>query len=494
MMVGAMAFANGGSQSSSGAVNASGLPEVTLHFIFYDGKKADTDAVWNYISEKYKDKLNAKFDVQFVAGSDYIDKLLVKAAAGDKWDLNFEGDWIAYYQMANRNAYLPLDDLLPKYAPNLYKVYQQAGVLDATKINGKVSALPWTNLMSNRPFFLWRGDLISVDPATIKTVEDIDRLLHQLKVQYPTKYIVENAGLDTFNTKYNLVAGSFNFVFNAQDWKRTGNVTVQYTAETPAFRERSQYAERWQKDGLIWADVLVDQLDHNQLIDQSQLITKWGTHEFATATSTNSSGNRWGIEGAHWDYNTLYDDSLYPNRTPLANIVAIPRTSENPERTLMFLDLLETDQELYDLVHYGIQGKNYVLRDGTVFFPDGMTNSNSNYMRWGGRWALFKPQFMRPDTEYGLNFWANEKEFALGNPNNISNPLDGFSFNTESVTTEVAQIQQIYDAANKMLDVGLAGNADAAVDKLIADLNRAGLQKVKTEYQKQVDAFIAGRK
>jgi putative aldouronate transport system substrate-binding protein len=122
-----------------------------------------------------------------------------------------------------------------------------------------------------------------------------------------------------------------------------------------------------------------------------------------------------------------------------------------------------------------------------------MTQNTSNYYGWQGRWALFKPQFMRGEPEYPEGFWAAEREFALSNPNNISNPLDGFSFNTEAVTTEVAQIQQIYDAANKMLDVGLAGNSKTVVDKLLADLNRAGLQKVKTEYQKQVDAFIASK-
>jgi hypothetical protein len=39
----------------------------------------------------------------------------------------------------------------------------------------------------------------------------------------------------------------------------------------------------------------------------------------------------------------------------------------------------------------------------------------------------------------------------------------------------------------------LAGPSEAAVDKLVADLNRAGLQKVQAEYQKQIDAFLASK-
>ncbi|HVI39463.1 MAG TPA: hypothetical protein VM577_02290, partial [Anaerovoracaceae bacterium] len=101
----------GGAQSAAAAGGGNGLKPVTLHFYMFDGKKADTDKVWNAISEKYKDKLNATFDVQFIAGTDYKQKMLVKAASGDKWDLNFDGDWpqVMYYQMIAKDAYMNLD-------------------------------------------------------------------------------------------------------------------------------------------------------------------------------------------------------------------------------------------------------------------------------------------------------------------------------------------------------------------------------------------------
>lgn len=65
----------------------------------------------------------------------------------------------------------------------------------------------------------------------------------------------------------------------------------------------------------------------------------------------------WVEEGAYWDYTEIYSDRLYANRTPLANAMAISATSENPERTLMFLNMLENDETLYDMVQYGIEGK-----------------------------------------------------------------------------------------------------------------------------------------
>jgi putative aldouronate transport system substrate-binding protein len=163
----------------------------------------------------------------------------------------------------------------------------------------------------------------------------------------------------------------------------------------------------------------------------------------------------------------------------------------------MWLNLMETSQKMFDMVMYGIEGKTYVKdtsKPNTVKYPNGMNQSNSNFMQWQGRWALFKPQFMRGEPEYVEGFWQEEKDFALSNPNNIVSPLDGFSLNADSISTELAQMQAIWDAADKMLPVGLAGPADAAIDKLVADLNRAGLPKVKAEYQRQVNAFLASRR
>jgi len=235
----------------------------------------------------------------------------------------------------------------------------------------------------------------------------------------------------------------------------------------------------------------VDQLDHNQLINQGRLITKWGTHEFATDTRA------WVEPNARWGYSSMYDDKKFKLRSPLSNIVGIPRTSKNSERTLMWMNLLETSQKMYDLLIYGIEGKTYVkdtTKPNTVKYPAGMNDSTSNFMNWQSQWALWKPQFMRGSPLFREGFWQEEKDFALGNPNNITSPLEGFSLKTDTITNEMAQIQAVFDAAERMLNVGLAGPSGAAVDRLLADLNRAGLARVKTEYQRQVNAFLATKR
>lgn len=466
---------------------ADDLKHVTLKIIFPGDKKSATDEVWDTIAKKYADQLNCDFNVLFIPLDDFPQKLLVMAGAGESWDLNFDSNWTGYYNMKAQEAYMDISKLLPEYAPHLYATYQANGALAAASDNeGRVTALPWTMSMNNRTFFQWRGDLITkagldVKPEDINTTEDVLALCRQLKAAYPDKYILENVDRDVFLMKYDLFAIDNALVIDLND----PTCKVQFIEDTEAYKERAMMAKTMQDEGIIWGDVLTDKRDHNDLINEGMLITKWGTHEF-------SHQNRaWVEEGAYWAFNNLYTDHKYANRTPLANAMCIPESSENPERVLMFLDLLETDQELYDLVQYGILGKTYELtEDGEAVFPEGMNGSNSNYMEWVGRWGLWKPQFMRPDFSYGAGFWAEEAAYAASNPNNVVNPLDGFSLNMDAINIEIAERNQIHDDAEKLLSVGLVDDVDAAIAKLQADQKAAGRDKVLAEVQRQIDEYL----
>ncbi|MDL2302152.1 DUF3502 domain-containing protein [Lachnospiraceae bacterium OttesenSCG-928-D06] len=143
------------------------------------------------------------------------------------------------------------------------------------------------------------------------------------------------------------------------------------------------------------------------------------------------------------------------------------------------------------MVHYGILGLTYELDGESAVYPEGMNGANSNYMDWGGRWAMWDPNFMRPDGMYGPDFWKQEAEFVDSSDKNVMSPLEGFNFDTESVKTEVAMCTQTYDEAHKMIEVGLAGDSDAAVDKMIKDRQSAGVDKVVEELQRQIDEFLS---
>ena len=51
--------------------------------------------------------------------------------------------------------------------------------------------------------------------------------------------------------------------------------------------------------------------------------------------------------------------------------MAVGRNSKNPERALMFMELCYQDEELYDLINYGLEGVTYIQNeDGTIGTPE----------------------------------------------------------------------------------------------------------------------------
>ncbi|WP_105615469.1 extracellular solute-binding protein [Vallitalea okinawensis] len=464
------------------------LEHATLRFIFFGDKRSETDTVWDAIAKEYKEELNCDIETTFIAGSDYVQKMNTLAASGDDWDMNFDGDWLGYSQMVNNGAYMDLTDLLPVYAPTLYDTYMEQGTLGAATSNGQIVALPWTMSMNQRPYFYWRSDLedaagLDIPVDEVSTVEEMDEALFELKEAYPEKYIKERAFIKTFLAKYELAEVGFqNYVFDLND----PECKVIPVEQTEAYKEMAEYAKRWQDGGIIRKDVLIDDLDANTLIRQGMMITKTTWHEWAYADDPIEE------EGAEIEVSLLYPENKYADRTPLANVVAINANSANPERTLMFLELLETDQKLYDMVQYGIEGLTYELDNGRAVYPGDMTRSSTNYMEWGGQWGLWKPQFFRANPSYSEGFWVREAEFAALEQN-VSSPLNGFFPNTENIDKEIAGRSRVWDEYNKVIEVGLGPDADSFVEEFITESKEAGTNVITEELQRQVDEFLANK-
>ncbi len=470
--------------------------EVTLRFYFTGVKKPATDEVWNAISDYVKQKgLNVKFDINVVDYGDYAQKLLVMSASGDTWDMNFDANWLAYQQMASKGAYLNLNELLPKYAPNLAKVYAAQGSLAAATVNGEVVALPWTLKQNVRPFFAWRSDLTTkqgIEPAkdSIKTVEDIDQFVHKLKEANPNVRIgaespvVTSQALGMFAARDELIDLGFHLlVVELNDPK----LQVKPYEQTQAYRDAAKLAKKWYDDGIINKDALVDKQEAGSKWTNGKSLVQVTAHEYANNTP-NFADKSWTLSSSQ-----IYPDKKFVNRSPLANVVAINKNSKNPDKVLRFLDMLETDQTLYDLVHYGIEGKTYVLDGKIANYPGDMTAATSNYMEWGGQWALWKPQFMRPNQTYSEGFWSREAEFATL-PQNVNSPLDGLFILDDNIKTEVAKRDQLQSELGKSIEYGIVADADKAVDDYIAKQKDAGLDKIIADVQKQVDDFIASKK
>jgi putative aldouronate transport system substrate-binding protein len=460
--------------------------EVTLKFFFIGDKKSATDEVWTAVSDYVKRKgLNIRFDVQFIPVGDYKNKMSVMAAAGDTWDMNFDADWLCYKQMAAYGAYLALNRLLPQYAPNLYRKYQEQGYLAAATVNGNITGLPWTMRMSSRFYAQWRSDVtkmagINPAPGTIRTIEDVDAFLHALKKAYPNAKLSRTIPRDLYKLRDEWVDLDFHGMgFYLNDPK----VRIQPVEQQPFYLEAAIMAKKWYADGILNKDIMVDKEDGAALWRNGNMLFTAQTHEWVHANQGFSDPS------FEQESSLLYPDKKVVNRSPMANVVAINRNSEHPDRVLRFLDMLETDRALYDLVQYGIEGKTYSRNGDAVMYPQGLNTTTSNYMEWGGQWGLWKPQFMRPNATYGKDFWIKEAEFA-NEPHNVNSPVDGLFISEDKIKNDLEKRDRLIEEWTGPIELGTVRDPEKAVSEYILRQKNNGLEAILAEAQRQIDAYL----
>ena len=164
----------------------------------------------------------------------------------------------------------------------------------------------------------------------------------------------------------------------------------------------------------------------------------------------------------------------------ISTMTAISSTSENPERAMMYLELINTDKDLYNTMCFGIKDTHYTVdADGYVEATANSGWNPSTDWEFGNQFnALY-----RKGNEKGN--W--EKTIEL-NENAVASPIMGFVFNPEPVKTEIAQSQAVVAEYAAMLDSGSA-DLDKTMPEFLNKLEKAGSETIVAEIQKQVDAW-----
>ena len=469
------------------------LKEVTLK-IFLPGDDRPAKAeVLNALYEKTKDKLNAKFEINFVPFSDYQNKLTLMSASGDNYDAAFTADWFGYANFVNKGAFLGLNDLMPKYAPDLYKFYKDNNMLSSFTVKGQLMAVPWTRIKTSKPVFMYRKDIadkLNVQPGDLTTIEGIDTFLTAIAKGNPgmTAFNVNVGGsaagdiVPLLSPKYEMWDMGFNSLYMDLN---DPNKKVVPLEQTPMFKEAVTLAKKWYDNGVISKNALADK--ENKPFETGKAFSGKSIYErlYETTTFTDKSAVQGAVE--------VYQSKKFARDSQMNNAMAINKNAANPERMLMFMNMLTTDKDIYDLFFYGIKDKTYTLdANGAVGFAPGEDPAKPLWQNWNN-WGFYRDAFARPTTTRSADAIKKEAEF-VARPNIVLSPITGFTPAPDAIKTELAKRQQLADEQGKLLLSGIIkGDVDAAIKEYIEKQKAAGLDKILAEVQKQVDEFAKGK-
>jgi putative aldouronate transport system substrate-binding protein len=453
------------------------LSEAKLTWYYVgNGQQKDNDEVEAELNKYLKDKINASVKMNVFDWGSYDQKLKLMIASNEEFDICFTSSWTNNYT-ANvaRGAFVELDTMMDKVAPKLKQVIDPA-FFNGIKVNEKVYAVPTNKELPHQWGVLLQKkyvDKYNIDVEKIKSYKDLEAVLQVIKEKEPSLYPMDHGFVADLWDNMGVDNSPGVVKYDTTDFK------VFNKWETPEMASYLQDMRRWYQAGYFRRDVL-NVKDFNADMNAGKVFaSSQSLKPGKDAEMTRSSGIEW------------VQAPLYPayasTRDTQTAMQAISINSKNQERALMFLELLNTDKYVNNLVNFGIENKHYVKKsDNVIDFPAGVDAKSSTYNP-GISWA-FANQFINYLwSNEDPKKWDNYKQF---NSSAIVSKAMGFNFDSEPVKNELAACAAVRTEFEDALTNGVIDPADG-LSKMISKLKAAGADKVIAEQQKQLDQWRA---
>jgi putative aldouronate transport system substrate-binding protein len=258
-----------------------------------------------------------------------------------------------------------------------------------------------------------------------------------------------------------------------------------FTAETPEFEQFVKLMREWYLAGYFPKEADPD------------ATSSWKAGKYVLWSHLIDPRMRaWNKDLKGWDFvgKPLTDPIIMTTGSVIATLNAVCSTSAHPDKAVRFLNLINTDPELYNLMNYGIEGKHWMWVDEQkklIGPPEGKTWADTGYhpdtlWMYGSNWLAYYTSQADADGDT----WTKVK--AVNDGSTPSQAL-GFTFDRASVQTEIANVNA---ASAEFCGPIVTGTADPeeGLPLCIAKLKEAGIDTIIQEMQKQLDLFSAMKK
>lgn len=468
------------------ATNANGDEVVELIWYQVGDAQKDVDTVIAKANEYTAEKIGTTVKVVNVGWGDYNQKMQVIINTGDQWDMCFTCSWANdYLQNANKGAFLALDEYLEKEGKGMYESIDPR-FWEAAKVQGVTYGIPSEKEIGSMPMWVFNKELVDkydVPYEDIHSLEDLEPWLEVIRKNEPDVvplYLTKDYTAPTYMDK---IQDPIGIEFGDE------SLTVKNVFETEKMKSTLATMRKYYLAGYINKDAATASDDKSI----KRFVTKGDGQPYAELI--------WSKDLGYDVVATSIMDTSVTNSSARGAMTAINKNSEHPEKAVEYMNLVNTDEYLRNLLNYGIEGVHYTkvevpedekaAAEGKPYVydckikldPAASKDYSVPYWVQGG---LFNTYVLENEP---IDKWATFKEF---NDASSEAPSFGFDFNLDPVSTEVAGFRNVLDEFGKSLYTGSV-DPDEYLPKLMEKLEKTGVQKVIDEMQKQIDEWKAAK-
>ena len=450
---------------------------------------------------------------------EYYEKWSRALAANEQIDLCWVGWMIDIEKERLNGALLPLDDYA-QYAPNLLNSMPPEAV-DAIRFSdGKLYSFPaWQGWVGGRKYMAFAKENVELLDDPQGWLAELQELLYEnwekdFPEQGPIYDHVETLlkclkEKDALGMGYPVTGYDIDFLYrnnictvapisasghyiDAEVLRNDDTFTVIRRPDD-YYPLSYAYAAKWFEEGYVRQDVasLEPGQDYEAFFRDPDVRKNYMLYGHAALTDSAMTKELANVP-FECSYVFTTPGSSYSPKTALATGTGIPYTSKNPERAMMFADLLMTPEgaEIYNLFAFGIEGKHYEWDENhevmKTFGGDGQAEDNWDY---GARpWTLGSMMFANNCIAYPHQYYLELKEVEKSSK---MNPLEGFVPDNSEFEVELANMRAICEEYIPTFQKGYLGaNWKVKYDEFRAKMKTAGIDAYLDEVQRQVNEYV----
>ena len=486
------------------SVDASSLEPVTLKWYLHGSNVTDDAAVLEAANAYLTEKLNVTLEPIWGTWGDFDQNSVLAINGGDDVDIYFTCSWSAdeYNAFAKKGAFVRLDNpdnnLVAEYASDLWSTLPEV-LTNGAMIEGSdgygVYAVPGYKDIATQNCWDINVPLLEKYGYTIDDIKNADYysfgdILKTVKEGEGSDFyplLVEGMVLERMVTNSVIVTGDsgtnnlLSYYIDPVDVSKEGPYGNKMLSkfETPEYKKFVEQTRQYFLDGYI-DPAMGNKNQANDVRVAKQLTGEYliGTQSYALGYETQASKER------------KFEVAMVPATPPYVDttssqgaMMAISTSSKNPERAMMFLNLLNTDPYLMTLLNYGVEGTHYDIVDGEAVF----TAKRDDYMPWTN--GMGNVTLLPPQEGQGKDFYDKFKEY-YGAAKEVPNL--GWAFDPTNVETEMGALSNVAEEYALALDTGTVDPAEK-LPEFIQKLKDNGIDKVVEEANLQLDAFMSAK-
>lgn len=421
------------------------------------------------MNEYTAEKIGVKIDIKVASWGDWDTKINTVVNTGEPFDIMFTNG-SKYNQQVAMGAFADITELVQSEAPELYNFIPQ-NVWDGTKIGGKIYSVPTYKDSSLTQYWVFDDVYVQkygVNMAEMKSLKDLNKPFYDMKSGegksfYPMQ--MNREGLNGFFTGYDdMTLGLAPLGVKVDDTSRQ----VLSVLEQPDVMENLKILHQWYKDGIINPDAPIKSEPDK------------GSPFFSAQAFPGAEVN-WEITGGVDKYNMVQNfGPVYTTSTIQGSLNAISANSKYKKEALKYLQLVNTDPKLRNMLAFGEQGVDYVnVNDEKVVERKSDTWPLAAYTQ--GTFFVMAVTKGAPEDQWEQVRKLNDEAFPSS--------LLGFALDISELTTEVANTKAAWDKYRYELLTG-ASNPEVVVPKIVSELKAAGMDKIMKAAQEQIDAYF----